>query len=137
MTQQVNNTVIQKKNENNAQVSDCNRFLACEEIVEELVERGLPTSYVPVNYISKVSQQYGISYQEAKTCLRMAVKQLEANQAQNNQKTKKPQEQLYGQCGYYYPQGYTKSENTTRPDDGMDSLSSLGSYNRLMFGIKS
>ena len=137
MTQQVNNTVIQKKNENNAQVSDCNRFLACEEIVEELVERGLPTSYVPANFISKIATNYGISFQEAKTCLRMAVKQLEANQAQNNQQTQKPQEQLYAQCGYYYPQGYTKSENATRPDDGMGSLSSLGSYNRLMFGIKS
>ena len=136
MTQQVNNTVIQKQNESNAQVSDCNRFLACEEIVEELVEQGLPNSFVPGNFISKIATNYGISFQEAKTCLRMAVKQLEANQETTAQ-IEKPEEKLYAQCGYFYPQGYTREKNTTRPNDGMDSLSSLGNYNRLMFGIKS
>jgi hypothetical protein len=136
MTQQVNNTAIQKKNENNAQVSDCNRFLACEEIVEELVEQGLPSSFVPGNFISKIATNYGISFQEAKTCLRMAVKQMEANQATTEQ-IEKPEEKLYAQSGYFYPQGYTREKNTTRPNDGMDSLSSLGSYNRLMFGIRS
>ncbi|MBQ8636140.1 hypothetical protein IJX73_01585 [bacterium] len=131
MTQQVYS--LQNKNEQNAQVSDSNRFLACEEIVDELVEQGLPKSFVPENFISRIQKTYGISYQEARTCLRLAVKQLEAS---SSQVEKQPEEKLYAQSGYFYPQGYTQNQSTTRSKDGMDSLSSLGSYNRLMFGLR-
>ena len=131
MTQQVHS--LQNKNDNNAQVGDSNRFLACEEIVDELVERGLPSSFVPENFISRIQKTYGISYQEAKTCLRLAVKQLEAS---SQQSVNQPEEKLYAQSGYFYPQGYTQVQPATRPKDGMDSLSSLGSYNRLMFGLR-
>lgn len=130
MTQQV--IQIQAQNDSNAQVCDSNRFLACEEIVDELVEQGLPSSFVPENFISKISKTYSISYQEARTCLKLALKQLEA---QDKQKEEAPKEQLYAQSGYFYPQGYTKT-TATKPKDGMDSLSSLGNYNRLMFGLR-
>ena len=129
MTQQVNS--IQAQNDSNAQVSDSNRFATCEEIVDELVEQGLPSSFVPDNFISKISKTYNVSYQEAKTCLKLAMKQLEANKLEKE----KPQDKLYAQSGYFYPQGY--SQNTiSQHKDGMDSLSSLSSYNRLMFGLK-
>lgn len=131
MTQQVN--VVQPQNDSNAQVSDSNRFLACEEIVEELVEQGLPRSFTPETFISKISKAYNVSYQEARTCLKLALKQLEANSPQDSQK---PQEKLYAQSGYFYPQGYTQNPTSSKMNDGMDSLSSLGSYNRLMFGIR-
>lgn len=130
MTQQLQ--AIQAQNDSNAQVSDSNRFLACEEIVDELVEQGLPSSFVPDNFISKISKTYNVSYQEAKTCLKLALKQLEAKETQSQEK---PKEQLYAQSGYFYPQGY--SQNTiTQNKDGMDSLSSLSNYNRLMFGLR-
>ena len=131
MTQHINS--IQAQNENNAQVSDSNRFLACEEIVDELVEQGLPASFVPENFISRISKTYGISFQEAKTCLKLAVKQLEA---ENRQETPQQEEKLYAQSGYFYPSSYSQNSSMTKPKDGMDSLSSLGSYNRLMFGLR-
>ena len=131
MTQQINS--IQNKSETNSQNSELNRFLACEEIVEELVEQGLPAVYSPELFITGISRDYGISYQEARTCLKMAIKQIEAEN--NKISEEKSQEKLYAQSGYFYPQGYTKT-NSTKPKDGMDSLSSLGSYNRLMFGIR-
>lgn len=124
---------IQAQNENNAQVNDSNRFLACEEIVEDLVEQGIPTTFTPDNFISRISKTYGISFQEAKTCLKLAVKQLEA---ENKQETSNQEEKLYAQSGYFYPQGYSQNSINKREKDGMDSLSSLGSYNRLMFGLR-
>ena len=132
MTQHINS--IQTQNENNAQVIDLNRFLACEEIVEELVEQGLPKTFSPENFISKISKTYGISFQEAKTCLRMAVKQLESNG--NKQEESRQEEKLYAQSGYFYPSSYSQNSSVTKPKDGMDSLSSLGNYNRLMFGLR-
>ena len=130
MTQQLQ--AIQAQNDSNAQVSDSNRFSTCEEIVDELVEQGLPSSFVPDNFISKISKTYNISYQEAKTCLKLAMKQLEASKIEEE----KPQDKLYAQSGYFYPSGYSQPNKTTSKKDGMDSLSSLGSYNRLMFGLR-
>lgn len=132
MTQQINS--IQNNNENNIQNAESNRFLACEEIVEELVEQGLPKLFSPETFITKISKTYGISYQEARTCLKLAVAQLES--VSDSQSSEKQTEQLYAQSGYFYPQGYSQIKNSTRPKDGMDSLSSLGSYNRLMFGLR-
>jgi len=129
MTQQVNS--IQAQNDNNAIVNDSNRFSTCEEIVDELVEQGLPSSFAPDNFISKISKTYNVSYQEAKTCLKLAMKQLEASKSEEE----KPKDKLYAQSGYFYPQGYTQNP-TSRLNDGMDSLSSLSSYNKLMFGIR-
>ena len=125
--------VIQTQNEALVQNNDSNRFLACEEIVDELVEKGLPSSFVPENFIGKIAENYGITYQEAKTCLKLATKQLELDKSQQ---TQKQEEKLYAQSGYFYPQGYTQNKTTSKPQDGMDSLSSLASYNRLMFGLR-
>lgn len=131
MSQQIN--AVQWQNENNAQVDGSNRFLACEEIVDELVEQGLPSSFIPDNFISKISKTYNVSFQEARTCLKLAIKQLEANDVQVEQKQ---EEKLYAQSGYFYPQGYSETSYTSKPKDGMDSLSSLSNYNRLMFGLR-
>lgn len=118
---------ISKYDELSVQSSDANRFSTCEEVVEALVEQGLPKSFSPVNYINKIAKVYGINLQEARTCLKLAVKQLESNVNSEDKK----EDELNGMCGYYYPSGYTSSKK-----DGMDSLSSLGSYNKLMFGIR-
>ncbi len=118
---------ISKHDELNVQSSETNRFSTCEEIVEILVEQGLPETYSSANYINKIAKVYGINLQEARTCLKLAVKQLESKTSVEDDKD----DELNAKCGYYYPSGYTSSKK-----DGMDSLSFLGSYNRLMFGIK-
>ena len=128
---QVNN--ISKIEENNLQDSSQNRFLACEEIVETLVGEGLPSTFSPDDFISKISKAYYVSTQEARTCLKLAVGRLET--AKNDEPQKK-EEKLNAQSGYFYPQGYKTAETFSKKNDGMDSLSSLGSYNKLMFGIR-
>lgn len=129
MTTQVGN--IYKYEDSNAQNSELNRFLACEEIVEELVEQGLPSSFVPGVFISNVAKMYGISFQEAKTCVRLAMKQSDVNK--QTEVENMPQEEMNGNSNYFYLSGYT--QNPTGRKDGMDSLSSLGAYNKLMSGI--
>ena len=124
-------SVTSKQGDATVQGSSLNRFLACEEIVDDIIEQGIPSTYVPQNYISKISQTYGISYEEAKTCLKLAVKQ--ANSTEEKQET--TNEQLYAQSGYYYPSGYTQTAQT-QVRDGMDSLSMLGAYNQVTFGIR-
>ena len=132
MTQQVSNTTIQKQNENNVQTGELNRFLACEEIVDDLIEQGMPKTFAPENFISKIAQTYGISFQEARTCLKLAVKQLEVSEQETKEES---QDTMYAQSGYFYPQGYSQT-NSIKQNDGMDSLLSLGSYNKMMFGLR-
>ena len=122
---------ITKYDETNVQLSESNRFSACEEIVEQLVEQGLPKTFSPVNFINKIAKIYNISSQEARTCLKLAIKQLEASQ---NMKSEQEEEKLCAQSGYFYPTGYTTAASSKT--DGMDSLSSLGNYNKLMFGLR-
>ncbi len=121
---------ISKYDESSIQTSDSNRFSTCEEIVEKLVNDGLPKTFSPVNYINKIAKAYNINTQEARTCLKLAIKQLEADKKESE--TPK-EEKLYAQSGYFYPSGYTTSTNK---NDGMDSLSSLSAYNRMIFGLK-
>ena len=120
---------ISKYDESNIQSNETNKFSACEEIVELLVAQGLPRTFSPVNYINRISKAYGINTKEARTCLKLAIRQLEAS---NTEKKDDACEQLYAQSGYFYPSEY-KCSNPKK--DGMDSLSSLGSYNKLMFGL--
>ncbi len=127
---------IYKYEEKNLQNNDSNRFETCEQVVEALVEQGLPRAYSPVNFITKIANAYGISASEARTCLKLAVKQLESNSKNNNQIEEPKERERYAQCGYYYPSGYATLANKTKVKDEMESLSSLGSYNRLMFGLK-
>ena len=54
MSQQVN--AIQLQSDKNTQVDSSNRFSVCEQIVDELVEQGLPSSFVPERFISKISK---------------------------------------------------------------------------------
>lgn len=123
---------ITKHEEANVQNTESNRFLDCEEIVDSLVEQGLPKAFSPDNYISKIAKVYGITSQEARTCLKLAIKQLEADSKTDVKK----EEKLYAQSGYFYPGSESQKSSISKPRDGMDSLSSLGSYNRLMFGLR-
>ena len=122
---------IAKYDEKSQVLTDSNRFSACESVVEDLVEQGLPRAFNPSTFISKIARDYGISSQEARTCLKLAINQLEGSK---KEKKEVSDEKMYAQSGYFYPsQG---SNPSPKKDDGMDSLSSLGSYNRLMFAIR-
>ena len=124
---------VQVNNENELQSNEQNRFEVCEEVVSALVKQKLPATFNPDTFITKISNAYNISAKEAKTCLKLAIKQLEEPQ----ETTQKQEDTRYAQCGYYYT---NKSGNSLyqpqKHNDGMDSLSSLGAYNKLMFGIK-
>lgn len=121
---------IQSREESNILSQDSNRFETCEKIVDMLVEQGLPKAFNPDNFISKISSKFNLTSNEARTCLKLAISQLDKTEKQEEKEEKR-----YAQCGYYYPQGYSTSSLADKKD-GMDSLSSLGSYNKLMFGIR-
>jgi len=106
-----------------------NQFETVEKIVENIVEQGIPKNVTLSNFIVRVANTYGINIKEAKTCIKLAMSEL--NQDDDDDVT--ASEELYGQCGYYYPSGYNISESSNAKKDGMDSLSCLGSYNKLMF----
>lgn len=130
------NQVQQISNENNnLQTKESNRFQACEQVVDALCNQGLPRVYNPSTFISKISNAYGITQSEARTCLKLAIKQLESQEVQEKEEPKKEQER-YAQSGYFYPRSYTTPATSTRVKDEMDSLASLGAYNRLMFGLR-
>ena len=120
--------------DNNLQTQETNRFAICEDVVDTLVEQGLPSSFNPDNFISRIANAYNLTTQEARTCLKLAIKQIELSEVKEN--SDKKEEKLYAQSGYFYPSGYSQPNKTTSKKDGMDSLSSLGSYNRLMFGLR-
>ena len=128
MTTQV--TKIYQYEDKSAQSLEANRFQSCEQIVDELVEQGLPSAFNPDAFISKISKTYDVSFQEAKTCLKLAVAQLDANKKEEIDTS----HQLNAQSGYFYPKDSIQNTNSSK--DGMDSLSSLSSYNRLMFGLR-
>lgn len=126
-------TQVQKinRNDENSIQKESNSFETCEEIVLDLIEKGIPNSYNPDIFISRVSRTYGITYREAKSCVRLALKQIDKTQENDIS-----DENLNGNSGYFWKTGYTTSSNFKSKNDGMDSLSSLGSYNKLIFGIK-
>lgn len=124
---------IQVNNENELQQNDQNRFQVCEEVVSALVKQKLPATFNPDTFISKISNAYNITFQEAKTCLKLAIGKLEEAQGD----TEKQEDLRYAQSGYFYPNRNTASINQPKKhNDGMDSLSSLGAYNKLMFQIR-
>ena len=124
---------IQLNKDNELQQGEQNSFEVCEQIVNELVDGNLPNSFNPDTFILKISNTYNITQNEARTCLKLAVKQLE-----NQKETIQKQDELrYAQSGYFYPTRKKDSINQPQKhNDGMDSLSSLGAYNKLMFGIR-
>ncbi len=123
---------IQNNNEVNHQTQDLNRFEDCEKVVDILVEQGLPKVFNPDNFISKIASNFNLTTQEARTCLKLAISQLETA----NKPKEKEEEKRYAQSNYFYAQGYNTLSNPKAKQDGMDSLSSLASYNRLMFNLK-
>ena len=102
-----------------------------ESVVEALVEQGLPRAFSPSNYINRIAGEYGISVEDARSCLKEAVEILE-NVVKEKAKNQND-EILYAQSGYFYP---SKNANPPKtPKDGMDSLVTFGSYQRLVFGL--
>lgn len=130
------NQVKQITNENNnLQTKDSNRFAACEQVVDALCNQGLPKVFNPSTFISKISSNFGISQSEARTCLKLAIKQLESQQTEKEEP--KQETERFAQSGYFYPsKSYTTPATSTKVKDEMDSLASLGAYNRLMFGLR-
>jgi hypothetical protein len=137
MTQQVNNAAIQKKTESNLQINERKQFSVYENLIDEFVAMGPSIAYISNFKKAQIAKEWGITPEELDGCIRLARKQINTNQAEIDKQNNASHEVLNGECAYYYAQGYTKYENSTNPNDGMGSLSALGSYNRLMFGIKS
>lgn len=120
---------VYQHEDSSSQSTEQNQFETVEMIVNDIVEHGIPKSTTLSNFIVQVSKTYGINVKEAKTCIRLAMSEL--SQGEDSQTD--TQNELYGQCGYFYPSGYNVSSSPKAKNDGMDSLSCLGSYNKLMF----
>ena len=101
-----------------------------QEIINALVEQGLPRVFSPSNYIKRIAEIYGISAQDARDCLKDAVYELES--AKKEEEQPKIEEKLYAQSGYFYP---SKNSENTETKDGMDSLNAFGMFQRLKFGL--
>ena len=108
-----------------------------EAIINALVNQGLPSAFNPNNYINKIAENYGISTQEARQCLKEAVDNLEFVAKAKGQKEKEEQdnEKLYAQSGYFYPSQTLKPINKSEKQDGMDSLVDFASFQKLKFGL--
>ena len=120
---------IYQYEDSSTQSKEKNQFETVEKIVDDIVEHGIPNNVTLSNFIVQVSKTYGISIKEAKICIKLAMSELGQNEEVENTE----QSELYGQCGYYYPSGYNTTSSPQAKNDGMDSLSYLGSYNKLMF----
>ena len=107
---------------------------ARESVVDALVEQGLPGAFNPNNFIEKIAEEYGISIQDAKSCLKEAIAILETKtKAEAKEKeTRREEEQLYAQSGYFYPSNETQQTETK---DGMDGLVAFGTFQKLKFGL--
>ncbi len=109
-------------------------------IVRGLVNTSLPATYNPDTFISKIAQKNNISQSQARGCLLEAIKILEEQKPKSNKEVEKNEAQddyepeNTNNDAYFWRYGYTKTTNFH--NDGMDSLSSLSSYNKLMFGIR-
>ena len=125
-------TQVQKvysTDDNASQSTEQNQFETVEKIVGDIVDHGIPRRVSMSNFIVQVAKTYGINIKEAKTVIRLALSELN----QNEEDKTDPKEELNGECGYYYPKGYGTTDSFQAKNDGMDSLSCLGSYNKLMF----
>jgi len=117
--------------EENSHVSDnSNRFQNCKEIVDDLVEAGVPNNITP-SYIYQVAKEYGISGDEAQTCIELAL----ANTQNTSSASNNSNETLYAQSGYFYPSAQSQKAPKNQHKDGMDNLNNFGQYQRMMFGF--
>ncbi len=140
---QVQNVVL-NATDSIQQHSEAQSSVSYDEIVGNLVNQGLPQAFNPNNYLSKIADTYSISLKEARTCLKLAINELENKRAQKapqekrttvyETKTETKEETPFAQTGYYYPSA--KVAIIGNKNDGMDNLNSFGCYNKLMFGIK-
>ena len=121
---------IYQYEDSSIQTNSQNQFETVEKIVDDIVEQGLPKNLSLSSFIVKVSETYGINVKEAKTCIRLAMNELDSGKEELETDSS---DKLNGECGYYYPKGYNAESSSASKQDGMDSLSCLGSYNRLMF----
>ena len=122
---------IYKKEDTNIQQQEKNRFETCEEIVLELIENGIPNDFNPDNFIQDVAKKYGITKSESRSCIKMAIKNLESGTNDNSLSKK-----FEDSNNYFWASGYANATSFKQKNDGMDSLVSFANYNRLVFGIK-
>ena len=123
---------IYQNQEQELTASNSNEFEMVEDTVNAIAKEGLPNDFDMNTYSSKISREYNLTDSQARSCIRLAYKQLNAG------KVEEKQESLKTTSGYYYQTGYhTKplGSNTSK-NDGMDSLSIYSNYNKLMFGIR-
>ncbi len=131
---QVNNVAVNKVEVSGQKEAD--ETVNYDQIVENLVAGGLPVAFNPNTYLNKIASNYDITLQDARVCLKLAIKELE-NKNENKSKTQELKEdtkEFYAQSGYYYPSSSKEVQKTEK--DGMDNLNSFGTYNRLMFNIR-
>ncbi len=102
-----------------------------ESVVAALTEQGLPRVFNPNNYIDRIAESYGISVEDARSCLKEAISNLE-EKSKREESLPKKEEKLYAQSGYFYP---SNKENNEKEKDGMDSLAAFGQFQRLRFGL--
>lgn len=120
---------ITNMNDKNLNAGDGLDYREREEIIDALTEQSLPRVFNPNNYINKIAEEYGISLQDAKSCLKEAIAILDEK---TKEKEAENEEELYAQSGYFYP-----SSNTVKRQkrDGMDGLEAYGTFQRLKFGL--
>jgi len=137
---QIQNIVSNKTDNISTNQNDSRASISYDEIVSNLVTQGLPQAFNPNTYLAKIATNYNISKDEARNCLKLAIKELEKErQTRTQTKTVKENNDVpFAQSGYFYPRETTSSLSLKQPikNDGMDNLNSFGSYNKLMFGIK-
>ena len=120
-------SVSKKQDESTARFDGSNRFQNCKNIVNNLIEEGLPEE-ITISFISEVAREYSITNDEAQTCIDLAQNKAESCKEQNYD----TQETHSAQCGYFYPSASTKK---LPEKDEMDNLNNFGQYQRLMFGF--
>ena len=102
-------------------------------VVEDLINNDSFKAASASNFITLISRKYNISNDNARNCLKEAIKELENEAATKPIEKEKPKEKLNGESGFFYKNSY--SEESASNKDAMDSLCSLASYNRLMFNL--
>lgn len=108
-----------------------------ETVVKNLVKSGIPTAFSPSNFINKIAHENNISTNEARLCLKSAIKILEKEKTSkiSSNVSQRPDEKLNAQSGYFYPQKNNEQSLNGEPKNSMDNLNSFGYYNKVMFGL--
>ena len=121
---------IQKYDSVSVKADDSNSSAINEDVVKALVEQGLPRAFNPSTFISRIADNFNISKEEARNCLKAAINQLECKEKAVKQQN--DDEKMYAESGYFYPTNPVAQGS----EDGMKNLSAFGNYNRLVFGLR-